>query len=54
MVGYEGDQGNMPGPLYGNAQGSLVLGANTGPTPWLDLGPVGHKPSYLFNVLVVN
>jgi hypothetical protein len=53
VVSHEWNQGDVPGALYGDAQRPLVLGADTGAAARFDLGPVGHKPPYLVDVLVV-
>ena len=44
----------MPGPLYGDPEGPLVLGTHAGPPAGFNLRPIGHKTSNLLDVLVVN
>lgn len=44
----------MPSPLYGGAQGPLMLGAHTALAPGLYLGPVRNVAAQALVVLVVN
>ena len=54
MVGDEGDQRNVPGPLNGGAERPLVLGAHAGAAAGLDLGPVGNEPPDPVDFLVID
>jgi hypothetical protein len=52
--GDEGEQRHVPGPLDGDAQVALVLGANPGLAGGLHLGAVGDEAAQALHVLVVN
>jgi hypothetical protein len=54
VVGHERHQRNLPGPLDGGSQGTLMFGADTGSTAGLNLGPFGNKPANFINLFVVN
>lgn len=54
MVGDEGNQGEVAGALDGEAQGPLVLGADSGAAARLDFGPVGDEPPDFVDVFVVD
>ncbi len=44
----------MAGPLDGGGQDSLVLGAHSGPTRWLNLGALGQVAAQALHVFIVN
>ena len=54
MVGDEGDQRNVPGPLNGGAERPLVFSAHAGAAAGLDLGPVGNEPPDPVDFLVID
>ena len=53
-MGDKWNQRDVAGPLNSDSEGPLMLGADTGAAPGLDLRPVGHKPPDLVDILVVN
>jgi hypothetical protein len=54
VVGHERHQRNLPGPLDGGSQGTLMFGADTSSAAGLNLGPFGNKPANFINLFVVN
>ena len=51
---HEWNESQMTGPLDGYPQCPLMLGADPGATPRLDLGAVRDEPADLVHILVVN